>query len=320
MISKRPIPIDPAIPLTEQVQITTLPGFSAFSTATSKEASPYEFIRSILHNSVQPYFNTFTKGQQSLAGTSLKGDNEARSGIPAAQRKFRELDLTLSNLGDNVEIPQLLLPLHPLIKSAVESAEAEKKTPSPDYLPASLITDITFLNGLQATVNGWIKSIQTITKTNRQVSTGTATQEINFWLSMENRLDEIETQLKSPGVKLTLDVLKNAKRFQATVSFSADTGLKEAHEKVIKYNQLMREFPIGELLSATSLHKVEEAIHQIFTHLNKKLRICPYPVDRALPLVEAISADLDKVLHDLLRGKELMAMDYPEFKSVMEVA
>lgn len=302
------------------MQITTLPGFAAFNTASSKDASPYEFIRSILHNSVQPYFNTFTKGQQSLAGTSLKGDNEARSGIPAAQRKFRELDLTLSNLGDNVEIPQLLLPLHPMIKAAVEQAEAEKKTPSPDYLPAAIVTDSAFLNGLQSTVNGWIKSIQTITKTDRKVSTGTATQEINFWISMENRLDDIEAQLRSPGVKLTLDVLKNAKRFQATVSFSADTGLKETHDKVQKYNQLMREFPIGELLSATSLQKVQEAVQQIFGHINKKLRICPYPVERALPLVEAISADLDKVLHDLLRGKELMAMDYPEFQSVMDVA
>jgi len=320
VISKRPIPIDPAIPLNDQVHIFTLPGFTASNTVTSQDASPYEFLRSILQNSVQPYFNTLTKGQQSLAGTFIKGDNEARSGISATKRKLAELDLTLRNLGENVEIPQLLLPLHPIIKNAVETAEAENKKPSPDHLPAAIVTDSTFLNGLQATVNGWIKSIQTITKTTREVSTGTATQEINFWLSMESRLDDIEAQLSSPGVKLTLDVLKNAKRFQATVSFSADTGLKEASDLVSKYNQLMREFPIGELLSATSLQKVQEAIQQIFSHMNKKLRICPYPVHRALPLVEAISADLDKTLHDLLSGKELMAMDYPEFQAVMDVA
>lgn len=63
------------------------------------------------------------------------------------------------------------------------------------------------------------------------METGSATQEINFWISMESALRGIEDQLKSDGVQLTLEVLKNAKRFMATVSFIADTGLKEANDK-----------------------------------------------------------------------------------------
>ena len=48
---------------------------------------------------------------------------------------------------------------------------------------------------------------------------------------MESRLQDIEgLNWAVAGVRLTLDVLKNAKRFQATVSFSADTGLKESTE------------------------------------------------------------------------------------------
>ena len=140
-----------------------------------------------------------------------------------------------------MEIPELLLPLHPIIQSALETAEEREMKPSPELLPVTVLSDSTFLNGLQSTVNGWIRSIQNITKTSRDVQTGTATQEINFWLSMESRLEDIEAQLSSPGVRLTLDVLKNAKRFQATVSFSADTGLKEKTDTVQKYNQLMRE-------------------------------------------------------------------------------
>jgi dynein heavy chain 1 len=50
---------------------------------------------------------------------------------------------------------------------------------------------------------------------------------------------------------LTLEVLKSAKRFHATVSFLADTGLKEATEQVQKYNILMKDFPLNELLSAS---------------------------------------------------------------------
>ncbi len=69
-----------------------------------------------------------------------------------------------------------------------------------------------------------------MTKLSRDVASGTASQEINFWLSMENALESIEAQLRGEEVTLALDVLKHAKRFHATVSFIADTGLKEATE------------------------------------------------------------------------------------------
>jgi dynein heavy chain 1 len=307
--------------LSHQVQIQTLPGFTTSNNnASSQDSSPFEILHSILQHSVEPYFDGYAKSQRSLAGTYSKGDNDARTGISATKRKIAELEVSLQNLQQNVEIPQLLLPLHPVIQNALEVAQERNVKPAPELLPAEVLADSSFLNGLQSTVNGWIRSIQNITRTSRDVSTGTATQEINFWLSMESRLEDIEAQLSSPGVKLTLDVLKNAKRFQATVSFSADTGLKEKTDTVQKYNQLMRDFPLDELLSATSLQKVDEAIHQIFNHLNKKLRICPYPVHRALPFVEAISGDLEARLQTLLHGRTLMHMEYPEFQSLMAIA
>lgn len=89
---------------------------------------------------------------------------------------------------------------------------------------------------------------------------------------------------------------------------------------VQKYNQLMRDFPLDELLSATSLQKVQDALVGIFVHLNKKLRISPYPIRRALPLVEAISGDLDSQLHALLSGRRLMHLEYRDFESLMNVA
>lgn len=82
----------------------------------------------------------------------------------------------------------------------------------------------------------------------------------------------------------------------------------------------MRDFPLDELLSATSLQKVQDAIVGIFLHFNKKLRICPYPIRRALPLVEAISADLDSQIHSLLSGRRLMHLEYKDFESLMNVA
>ena len=63
-----------------------------------------------------------------------------------------------------------------------------------------------------------------VTRLERDASSGTALQEISFWLNLENALDKIHQKRNSPEVNLTLDVLKAGKRFHATVSFDSDTG------------------------------------------------------------------------------------------------
>lgn len=40
-----------------------------------------------------------------------------------------------------------------------------------------------------------------------------------------------------------------------------------------KYNQLMKDFPLNELLSATDVEKIRESLFLIFAHLNKKLKL-----------------------------------------------
>ena len=116
---------------------------------------------------------------------------------------------------------------------------------------------------------------------------------------------------------LTLDVLKNAKRFHATVSFKSDTGIKDALDKVVKYNMLMKDFPLNELLSSTDLDKLNESIQLIFSHLNKKLKISPYPINRILPFLEAISRDFNDQLFKILSVKRLMYIDFKDFDICM---
>ncbi|GAB1316626.1 dynein heavy chain, partial [Madurella fahalii] len=323
VLLKRPQPLDPSIPITSQIQMLNLPGPASLSASAGEQGptgSPYEILQLYLHNGLAPYFDASTKSQQMLSGGRGRTDVDAKTGIPVTKKRWTELELSLSHLQQNVEIPEVSLPFHPIVQTALDEAAARQAKPTLDLIPPAVLQDSTFLNNLQATVNNWIKSIQVITKMTRDPTTGTATQEINFWLSMESALEGIENQLRSEGVMLTLEILKHAKRFQATVSFTADTGLKEAMEKVQKYNQLMRGFPLDELLSATTLLKVKDSIGQIFAHLNKKLRICPYPIRRALPLVETISGDLDEVLHRLLPGTELVKLDYQDFSRVMKQA
>lgn len=319
---KRPLPIDFRIPITGQIQVINLPGATNLRGVAETQvpnASPFEVIHSFVHLALGPYFDAYTKSQGPLGGSNrLDGDN--KTGVPGTKKKMAELELSLRHLQQNIEIPELYLPLPDIIQDTINTAISRGQRPNVDMIPSALLGDSRFLNDLQNTVNNWIKSIQAITKLSRDPDSGSAAQEINFWLSMESALEGIEIQLRSDGVQLTMEILKNAKRYHAAVSFSADTGLKDAFEKVQKYNQLMRDFPLDELLSATSLQKVQDALNSIFNHLNKKLRITPYPIARALPLVTAISGDLDEQVHALLNGRTLMHLEFKDFLMIMDVA
>ncbi|KAH1986634.1 hypothetical protein KXV74_009576 [Aspergillus fumigatus] len=318
---KRPAPIDPTLPISSQVQVINLPGPASLNNAQAQQGaslSPYEVLHLLVHHALSPYFEANTRNQDAATGLKPRTDTEVKTGVPGTKKKFAELELGLLHLQQNVEIPALNLPLHEVVQAALVEAETRGIKPSVELIPSNVLESSAFINSIQNNVNAWIRSIQTITKMSRDADSGSAAQEINFWLSMETALEGIENQLRSDGVQLTMDILRHAKRYQATLSFVADTGLREATDMVQKYNQLMRDFPLDELLSATTLQKVQESLGLIFGHLNKKLKICPYPIKRALALVEAISGDLDTQIHSLLHGRTILHLDYREFRSLMK--
>ncbi|KAJ4492499.1 dynein heavy chain, N-terminal region 1-domain-containing protein [Lentinula lateritia] len=167
-----------------------------------------------------------------------KDGGDTKMGISMTKKKFAELELSLLHLQQNVEIPETHLTIHPIIQRAVEQAQAAGTRPNLLYIPTKTLNDSTFLNSLHAQVNSWIKSIQAVTK----LASGTASQEINFRFS-------IEAELRSDEVTMVMDCLRNAKRFHATTS-----------------------------LSATDLDKIQESLILIFSHINRKLRLSPYPI------------------------------------------
>ncbi|EGG11538.1 uncharacterized protein MELLADRAFT_46877 [Melampsora larici-populina 98AG31] len=307
------------------------------STATTATASsnPYEELHNLVHLAVAPFFDAYVNSKNRSKNLSDGGtnqsisnvaDSDTKMGIPMAKKKFAELELSLLHLQQNVEIPEITLIIHPIILNVIDRARRE----DPDamrhgnnihfmleLLDPSLLKDDKFLNKLQSLVNTWIKEIQNVTNLSRDVESGTASQEINFWLSMEKALQGVEEQLRSEPITLTLDILKTAKRYHTTVSFLADTGLKEASDNVHKYNVLMKDFPLNELLAATDLGKIQESLVQIFSHINKKLKISPYPIRRALPLAEAISKDLTESLLKVLTSHRLMYTEYSTFSKIM---
>ncbi|KAH9487400.1 Dynein heavy chain, cytoplasmic [Psilocybe cubensis] len=300
---KRGPTLDPTTPLATQLHFLNLFG---------GDETPYESLHAVVSCGVKPWFDAFVGARG--AG---KDGGDTKMGIPMTKKKFAELELSLLHLQQNVEIPETHLIIHPIIQRAVEQAHAAGQRPNISNLPPKLLNDSSFLNMLHNHVNAWIKSIQSVTKLTRDVSSGSASQEINFWLSLERALEAIEAQLRSDEVLMVMDCLRNAKRFRATVSFMADTGLTDATDMVHKYNQLMKDFPLNELLSATDLDKVQESLVLIFGHINRKLRLSPYPIRRALPLVEAISRDFNEQLLRILTSHRLPYTPYDTFERLL---
>ncbi|MBN3298743.1 DYHC1 protein, partial [Amia calva] len=294
---KRTGVIDADKPISSQLRVLTL-----------SEDSPYETLHSFISNAVAPFFKSYIR-------ESGKADRDGDKMAPSVEKKIAELEMGLLHLQQNIEIPEISLLINPIItniaKQCYERGEKPKVTDFGDK-----VEDPTFLNQLQSGVNRWIREIQKVTKLDRDPASGTALQEISFWLNLERALNRIQEKRESPEVLLTLDILKHGKRFHATVSFDTDTGLKQAVETVNDYNPLMKDFPLNDLLSATELDKIRQALMAIFTHL-RKIRNTKYPIQRALRLVEAISRDLSSQLLKVLGTRKLMHVAYEEFEKVM---
>ena len=79
----------------------------------------------------------------------------------------------------------------------------------------------------------------------------------------------------------------------------------------------MKDFPLNELLSATDLEKIQESLVLIFGHINRKLKLSPYPIRRALPLVEAISRDFNDQLLRVLTSHRLSYTPYETFDRLL---
>lgn len=330
-----------SMPLDAQIQVLNLPNMLAFIKPEEEEEGnngtkplsledgkakkdnssfdsrrSYEMLKTLISLGISPYFEALThlnSGVDTSAESEInkKVEDESNNAIQITKKKFNELALSLQHILQSVQVPDLMLSVHPVIRSAVEEASNTGKDPI-EFVPKELVNDSVFLNQLQTIVNGWVKSAQDVSKLTRDPIEGTVVDEINFWSSIETALLSVQEQLKSKEIETTLTVLRNAKRFYATVSLLSDTGLQESIVIAKRYNQLLKDLPIDELLSASTFEKVEESIILIINHM-KKLRVTSYPISRALRLVESISFDLDVKLKNLISQTNLMRLDFNDF-------
>lgn len=276
---------------------------------TLSDKEPYQTLHSYVSSAVAPYFKSYVK-------ESGRAERDGDKMAPNVEKKIAELEMGLLHLQQNIDIPDITLPINPIVIQTMKRCQEQDNRLATVNDFGDKVEDSSFLNQLQNGVNRWIREIQRVTKFERDPSSGSALQEISFWLNLERALLRIQEKRESPEVRLTLDILKKGKRFHATVSFDADTQLKEALAKVNDYNPLMKDFPMDDLLSATDLDKLSTALLGIFNHL-RKIRNTKYPLERALKLMEAISRDLTGQLLKVLGTRRLMHIPFVEFERVI---
>merc|ERR1711899_446172 len=110
----------------------------------------------------------------------------------------------LLHLQQNIDIPEITLIVHPIVGGVIKKASDSGIKPKvADF--GDKVEDSSFLNALQNQVSKWIREIQKVTKLDRDPSSGTALQEISFWLNLERALLRIQEKRESSEVALTLD-------------------------------------------------------------------------------------------------------------------
>jgi dynein heavy chain 1 len=250
---KRPSPITSDLPVAKQLSVVNLPlsGIMGNGSDSGSSLSPYESLHSLLRGAIAPFFEAAARGSEP-SSDKIRADGDSRTGITGARRRLAELDSSLLNLLQNSEVSEPKLQIHDAVLKQLEESDGDT-TAAVAQIPDNILSNSNILNKLQAMANDWIRQIREFTKQADERPVGSATQEKNFWLAMETAIESIEEQLAGPGVSLTMKILEKAKRHGVTASFQSDTGLKEAKDRVQRYNQLFHGFPIEEVLNAGSV-------------------------------------------------------------------
>lgn len=240
------------------------------------------------------------------------------------QDKIRELDVAIGQSQRSARLPQVKLQVNPRI----EAVSADLKTANNlDWQALGLgdsLTDDDFLNSLQSGVSQWITQIRKLTVLPKTTpfpmiaeETNADLEEIAFWNQLHQELQSIQQQLSSPGVEVTLALLREAKRFVATLALENNTGLDQALGVTQDIEHFLKSYPIVGFQAARDFDRVSQAANAIFDHLPKIRQSRYYSLERSSQLLEATTLTLRKSIEGIMQEQfgSFLFMDYKEYEN-----
>ena len=118
------------------------------------DGSPYETLHSLISKTVSPYFKSYIK-------ESGRADRDGDKMAPSVEKKIAELEMGLLYLQQNIDIPEITLPIHPVVANVIKRCADEGRRPTVlDF--GEKVDDSSFLNQLQNGVSRWVKEIQKV--------------------------------------------------------------------------------------------------------------------------------------------------------------
>ncbi|EGV61784.1 hypothetical protein CANTEDRAFT_131278 [Yamadazyma tenuis ATCC 10573] len=270
-----------------------------------EENDAFNKLRSIVNLGLLPVFEMLSLGKKA----------NSESFINITRKKFNELSASLQNLQEKIQVPDLLLSVHPVIKQF----DTEQ-----DNFDEALLNDSHLLNEVTNIVNGWTKQIQSITSLSSDIANlASISEEIQFWNSLDISLTSVEQQLSCPQVKNSINLLNKANRFHITLSFTNDSNISS---KIIeaKTNLLIwKDFPLTEMTNinpkdSDCLGKFNDSVSGIFNHLKRLRTISNFPLSKGLLLTELILKDLLAKFAHLINSLNLMNLEFEEFLRIYE--
>ena len=258
------------------------------------------------------------EGDQStsvVVAAPLKKKSRVMEGL---EDKLRESDVALGQCRRNTlgQIPHIILSVHPIIREAATRIPLSGKLDLDQLGLSDKLTDDAFLNEVQTGVNAWISQIRKVTVLPSTTSfpetaniyseesadqTNADLEEVSFWTTLEIALKHIRTELSKAEVLLTLSLLKNAKRFVATIALENNTGLDAAETHTTDICNFVRGYPIQALAAARDWNRIGSSLEGLFLHLPKIRQSRFYDLERCVKLLEASTLTLRQRIEGALK-------------------
>ena len=240
------------------------------------------------------------------------------------QDKIRELDVAIGQSQRSARLPHVQLQVDPEIQQVALTVSGTKNFDWQALGLSGRLTDDDALNKLQSGVSQWITQIRKLTVLPKTTpfpmiaeETNADLEEIAFWNQLHQELQSIQRQLTSPGVEVTLALLREAKRFVATLALENNTGLEQAISYTQDVEHFLKSYPVVEFQAARDFEKISHVSNAIFDHLPKIRQSRYYSLERSAQLLEATTLTLRRAIDQILQEQfsNFLFMDYKEYEA-----
>jgi dynein heavy chain 1 len=281
------------------------------------------FARYCFVPAVQAMEETSVEGE-AAATSQQQQDTKSKRLLEGVQDKIRELDVALGQYRRSAfsQIPTITLAVHADIAKAVEQHGGSSTSDFEALGLADKLQDDEFLNDVQSGVSQWIVQIRKVTVLpattpfpSLESSSAPDLEEVSFWTQLEAALEHVQSELQKPTVEVTLNLLKAAKRFLATIALDNNSGLEAAMAHTSDVCHYLRNYP--SLETATDFDKMATTMNAVFDHLPKVRSSRYYDLERSAKLLQASTFTLQKRMISVLQenASNILWMDFTEYEN-----